>query len=385
MWNGHQESVKKSGRVSEAWAAKRKRLLSRGGLSKPYTRTCPAWLTWDDKAKAFTVLSERAGIVQRIFAKADGGAGVEGIARWLNTNDVPTWGEGGRKAAFWRASYIRKILANKAVVGIFTSHVRRTHDDTGARRDQPLEPIFNYYPPVVDPEVFERVSGRLRTTAARGRNASRSPTSLVAGVAKCARCGSTVLRVSKGKPPKAKYTYLVCSKAHAKAKGCEYQPVRYESVEEALRVNARAIIENAPRGTDTTELEEGIAEQNHVVDALVDDQRFLVEEVIKHKSSAMRRALREKELELRKATDDLAAMRERRDAIASGYVIKRLATLRQALESEPFNIPEANNALKQVVQNISLDPEGSLTIRWHHSEIPTENIPFWSKHSRTFE
>jgi hypothetical protein len=194
-----------------------------------------------------------------------------------------------------------------------------------------------------------------------------------------------VLRVSKGKPPKARYTYLVCSKAHAKAKGCEYQPVRYESVEEALRVNARAIIENAPRGTDTTELEQEIAEEGHVIDALTDDQRFLVDEVIKHKSSTMRRALREKELELRKAMNDLTAMRQRRDAIASGYVIKRLATLQEALESEPFNIPEANNALKQAVQNISLDPEGSLTIRWHHSEIPTENIPFWSKHSRTFD
>jgi hypothetical protein len=251
MWNGHQESVKKSGRVSEAWAAKRKRLLSREDVPKPYTRICPAWLRWDDKAKAFIVLSERAKIVQYIFAKADGGAGLEGIARWLNMKSVPTWGEGERKAAFWRASYIRKILANKAVIGTFTPHVTRTDDDTGARRDQPLEPIIHYYPPVVDPELFERVSGRLGTTAARGRNASRSPTSLVAGVAKCARCGSTVLRVSKGKPPKARYTYLVCSKAHAKAKGCEYQPVRYESVEEALRVNARAIIENAPRGADT--------------------------------------------------------------------------------------------------------------------------------------
>ena len=93
-----------------------------------------------------------------------------------------------------------------------------------------------------------------------------------------------MLRVSKGKPPKARYTYLVCSKAHARAKGCEYQLVRYESVEEALRGNARAIIENAPRGTDTTELEEEIVQQSHIVDVLVDEQRFLVEEVIKQQA-----------------------------------------------------------------------------------------------------
>jgi DNA invertase Pin-like site-specific DNA recombinase len=385
MWNDHQESVKKSGRVAEAWAAKRKRLASKEGLSKPYTRTCPGWLTWSDKTKAFVALPERVKIVQEIFAKADAGTGIEGIARELNLESAPTWGEGKRKAAFWRASYIRKILVNKAVIGTFTPHVTRTDDDTGARQDQPLEPIPNYYPSVVDPELFERISGRLSTTAARGRNAGRAPTSLVAGVAKCARCGSTMLRVSKGKPPKSRYAYLVCSKAHAKAKGCEYQPVRYESVEEDLRVNARVIIENAPRGSDTSELEAEIAEQNTVIDVLADEQRFLIDEVIKHKSVAMRRALRAKELEFEKANDELTTMRERRDAIASGYVTKRLATLQQALECEPFSIAEANSAMKQAVQTIALNPEGSLTIHWHHSEIPTEDIPFWSKHSRMFE
>jgi hypothetical protein len=80
--------------------------------------------------------------------------------------------------------------------------------------------------------------------------------------------------VSKGKAPKSKYTYLVCSKAHAKAKGCEYQPVRYEAVEETLRVNARAIIENAPRGADTSQLETEIAEQSNIIDVLTDEQRF---------------------------------------------------------------------------------------------------------------
>jgi Recombinase len=132
MWNGHQESVKKSGRLSEAWAAKRKRLVTKGRLAEPYTRICPAWLTWNDKKKAFVVLPERTKIVQQIFVKADTGTGIERIARELNLKNVPTWGEGKRKATFWRASYIRKILANKAVIGTFTPHVTRTDDDTGA-------------------------------------------------------------------------------------------------------------------------------------------------------------------------------------------------------------------------------------------------------------
>ena len=122
MWNGHEESAKKSARVAEAWAAKRKRLFSGVPLSKPYTRTAPAWLTWDDQAKAFAVLPGRAAIVQRIFAMADSGNGVESIARRLNEELAPTWGEGKRKSAFWRGSYIRKILASKASIGVLTPH-----------------------------------------------------------------------------------------------------------------------------------------------------------------------------------------------------------------------------------------------------------------------
>ena len=79
MWNGYQESVKKSGRVADAWAAKRKRLISKEKAAKPYTRTCPAWLVWDDEAKAFIARSERAKIVRQIFAKADAGTGLTGL------------------------------------------------------------------------------------------------------------------------------------------------------------------------------------------------------------------------------------------------------------------------------------------------------------------
>jgi DNA invertase Pin-like site-specific DNA recombinase len=386
MWNGYQESAKKSGRVAEAWAAKRKRLISGEPLSKPFTRIAPAWLTWNDEAKAFAALPDRAVIVQRIFAMADAGSGVEGIARRLNEEHVPTWGEGKRKSAFWRGSYIRKILASKASIGVFTPHETGSDENTGARRDRPLKPIPNYYPAVVEQDLFERVSGRLGTIAPRGRNADRSPTSVVAGVAKCAQCGSTMVRISKGKAPKAKYTYLVCSKANARATGCERLAIRYVSVEEALRANAAAIVENAPRGPDTTELESQIAAQSETVDSLHDELRFLVDELVKSKSKAVRQVLTQKERQLEEANDKLKAMRELRDATASGHVVKRLQTLQETLGRNPFSISDANSALKQTVRSIVLDAKaGSLTIHWHHSKTPTEDIPFWSRHARLEE
>src|SRR5262245_45774684 len=130
MWNGHQESVKKSGRVSEAWAAKRKRLVSKARLSKPYTRMCPAWLTWNDERKAFVVLPERAKIVQQIFVKADAGTGIERIARELNLKNVPTWSEGKLKAAFGEPLTSERYLQIKLSLG--PSHLT-LHEPTTIR------------------------------------------------------------------------------------------------------------------------------------------------------------------------------------------------------------------------------------------------------------
>lgn len=75
-------------------------------------------------------------------------------------------------------------------------------------------------------------------------------------------------------------------------------------------------------------------------------------------------------------------MRRHRDATASVYVVKRLQTLRDTLERKPFDISEANRALKQTVKRIVVDPQvGNLTIHWHHSDTTTEDIPFGSRHA----
>jgi hypothetical protein len=46
-------------------------------------------------------------------------------------------------------------------------------------------------------------------------------------------------------------------------------------------------------------------------------------------------------------------------------VRRRLATLREALRRKPLNILQVNNALKEAVSKIVLDPKaGTLTIHW---------------------
>jgi pimeloyl-ACP methyl ester carboxylesterase len=366
MMRGNEESATKSRRLSAAYERKRKDALD----GKRFTRAVPAWLTWNDKVRKPALIPERAKLLRGIFQKADTGWSKHRIARWLNERGVETWGTGKRKADYWHSSYIAKLLTNPAVTGTFTPH-RALKEAGGVRKREALAPIENYFPAAISSAVFGRVSAQAKTRAARGRNADTEPRSIFAGVLKCANCGGTVTRVSKGQ-----HVYLVCSRANQRAKGCRYRAVPYGTAEEAMRVNAKHIVGNAPRGRDTAELEEEIEGQDVLVGVLLDEAQELLNIYVRDKSEAARQRLQEKEAELRTERAHLSDLSTRRDALTSVNVKRRLDAARSALEREPINVTEANRALRQAVSRIVMDPEQStLTIYWHHAEQPSEAVP----------
>jgi hypothetical protein len=342
----------------------------------------PAWIRWQENTRTFTVIRERAEVLQSIFEKAGEGWGQHRITQWLNKQNTPTWGGIGkqRKAEHWHRSYVRKLLTNSAAIGTFTPY-QRTADGKGKRKRRPLDPVEGYFPAVIDRDLFERVATRLQATAPRGRNAAVEPASVFAGVLKCARCAGVVTRVSKGK-----YVYLVCSRANRKGTGaCKYQAVRYKDVELALRRNAKAIIRGAPRGPETDELESEIANLDTVVSVIADEARDLADELIREKSGVLRSRLRDKEAELNAARERLRGLRAQKDTLARPHVQRRLAALWGVLRRKPFPVSEVNKALKEAVSKIVLDPEaGRMAIYWHHAGEPTDDVPFFSRHSRAF-
>jgi DNA invertase Pin-like site-specific DNA recombinase len=375
------ESERKSDLVGKAYASKRKRAAEGTENGKPFTRMLPAWLRFNEQTRKHEADPERAAVIQSIFKMADEGLGQHKIAQRLNEQRIPTWGGRGkqRRAECWHRSYVRKLLTNSAVVGTFTPHQK--NKDTKKRR--PLDPIENYFPAVVERELFERSASRVRTPAARGRNASTKLTSIFAGVLRCAHCGGLVTRVSKGA-----YVYLVCSKANRKGTGaCRYLAVSYKDVESAVRTNARAIIRDAPRGLDTAELDEEIAKLDEDTDVIEAQTHRLADELARDNSGAVRARLREREAELKAALERLRTLRAQRDTRARPYVQRRFDALRNALSRKPLNVVEANKALKEAVGKIVLDPEaGRLAIHWHHApERPTEGVPFFSKHTEFYQ
>jgi hypothetical protein len=376
----NQESFRKSGMVAEAMERRRRRLWSGQPLEKPHTRITPAWITWDDQSKTYRLIEERAALVRTIFERANEGWGLDSIARWLNEQGVETWGEGKRKAAYWRGSYMRKIATNEAAIGIFTPRRSTIDKATGRRRDTPLQPIRDFWPAAVDEELFGRVSRRIGSTAPRGRHVRGEVKSLVAGILKCAKCGGSVIRVSKGQ-----YVYLVCARAHAKAAGCAYQAVHYADVEDVFRKYAEGIIESAPRGLNTEALEQQIKGYRAHIDNLEDEARDIADELIMNKSEALRKRLREKEKEIEQRQDELRALSTRRETLTSRSVQRRLQALQDALTREPFDVMQANAAMKQVVRKITMNAEQAmLEIEWHHVEAdaPTQDLSFYSRHMR---
>jgi DNA invertase Pin-like site-specific DNA recombinase len=376
----NEESALKSERVAKAYSAKRERARNGNSNGKPFTRMLPAWIAWSEEKTAHVLVPERAKIVRQMFAKAAAGWGQHRIAHWLNARGVAPWSIGKRKATHWHRSYVKKILTNTAVVGTFTPH-RTLKEESGRRIRKPLEAIEGYYPAVIERELFERVAARESATAPRGRNANNKPASIFAGVLKCAHCGGPVTRVSKGK-----HVYLICSRAHARAGACKRQAIAYSAAEDAMTENARAIVDDAPRGYDTDELESEIAGWEETADTLAEEANALVDELATAKSEAVRRRLREKERELEEAQRTLRDLQRRRDTLAEPYVLRRLNTLREALQRKPLDVVTANSTLKEAVSKIVMDAEaGRLVIYWRHAEEPSEGVPVHSRHSRVFD
>lgn len=380
----NQENVRKSQLIGDAKARKKQQLIEHGVQGKPYTRMTPAWITWSDEAVAYELLPDRAAIVREIFERTDAGDGADLIAKNLNRRDVDTWGRGAgrQKANHWRGSYIRKILLSTAPIGTFTPHDITYDDITRVRRSTPMALVPNMFPPAVGEELYWRVNRRFATSAPRGKNASQAPKTIVAGIMRCSTCGNAVTRVTKGSKGRT-YAYLVCSRANMRAAGCKYLAVPYGDVETALRDNAGWLIEEAPRGKNTKTLDREIAGLVTMVGHYSDEASDLADLAAHEKSPIVRKRLRDKMKELGETQERLRTITAERDTLTTASVRDRLRAVKKALEADTVNVVTANQALRQAVSRIVLDPEKArLEVYWHHSPENVQVINFSTRHKR---
>ena len=377
MWTGHSESAKNPSGSLRFTQRSGSAFRGRKAGEALQARTCMAALGQVPQALRHHARAGNGG--RDVFAKADAGWSLDRIAEWLNRNRVATWDNGKRKGAFWRRARLRRMLTNRAAIGGLVMHKTDFDPDTRKRTDNVVGIVEECYPAIVDRELFERVNARLSTKASRGRNAARPANSIVAGLAQCVHCGGSMIKVSKGQ-----YVYVVCSRAHAKA-GCKYQAVPYSEVEKALRLNAASLVEEAPRGQATSELEEQLEHLDLQLSDMKDDAKELLRELRASQSPTVREALHEAESDIKATETKLRDLRDRRERLGMPFVVRRLNALSGELKRQDFNVAAANHALKAAVERIVLDPERArLDVHWRDSDVVSE-VPIWSRHATIFD
>ncbi|MGE5581464.1 MAG: recombinase family protein [Bacillota bacterium] len=223
MSRAHEESLTKSKRVKAAWSNKRELIRQR-----KLTAQAPAWLKLSEDKTYFESIPERVETLNIIFKQKLKGLGSESIAHRLNQDS--RW----KPKNGWRKSYVEKILRNRAVIGEFQAYELVMENGKRARKPSG-DPIPDYYPVAVHPDLFQAVQARIEKNQAKhgnggGRNGKIN--NLFGHIAVCGYCKGPMEFVNKG-PGSKGGQYLVCDNAR-RGRGCKYRAIRYGEFEEMV-------------------------------------------------------------------------------------------------------------------------------------------------------
>lgn len=365
----NEESEKKGRRVGEAWANKR-----RNAASKPLSALCPGWLRLRDDRTGFDLVPERADVVRRVFDMTLAGKGQHTIAETFNKEGIPVFGRGSH----WHRSYIKKMLADPSTVGAFTPH--RVETVGGKKLRIPTETVEGYFPAAIERETFEKVNAMSNGRAVKESNGG-GPANILAGLAKCPKCGATMTRVNKGGKKGGK-PYLVCTTAKAGA-GCEYRQVHIAAVEEAIIRNAGWLNASLPSTDGALQIEYDRA--TAAEEAVNDEIERLVGAITKLGKRSSR-ALLDRLHQNEAARDDLrrtiAALEGRIAETLTNRVQATAAQFVDAAEAEePRDVALINATLRQLFSKVEVDwPSGHLWFHWKHAPEDTTGLMFaWPK------
>ncbi|ATX79535.1 Site-specific DNA recombinase [Mariprofundus aestuarium] len=214
----HEESAMKSKRLSASWENKRQNAVESG---KPMTKQCPKWLAVSEDRQRFEVIEERASIIRRIFDMSIAGTGQRKIAEQFNKEGIKPFARGD----MWHASYIRKVLNSKVVLGEFQPM---------KDKEQIGDPIPDYYPPIISEELYYKAKAaqkQRRTDSSSAGRKGESYSNLFTGMCKCMSCGSTFRMIKNG------HTHQFRCNSNYMASGCDCtKRWPYREVEDAALV-----------------------------------------------------------------------------------------------------------------------------------------------------
>jgi DNA invertase Pin-like site-specific DNA recombinase len=370
MGRANDESEKKSYRYKSLWVEKR-----RNAAQKILTGRCPPWLRLlrsdpslrvsQDKTK-WEVIRERANIVRRIYRDSAAGLGDYTIMTKLNRDRVPVF---GKSKGGWHNSTVNEILTNRAVLGEFQPH--RLVD--GKR--EPVGPLLkNYYPRIIDDDLFYRVQAareqrRVKGAGRKGKHLSN----LFSGLAHCAYCDAPMRFINKGNGRRGGGQYLICDKA-IRGLGCEKTTWRYRDFEASFlafvnEVNVGKIL-RADVGADLDAEIDALrgrlatikTQEDRVLQLFIDTPDAEPDSVRERLGDFQQERAK---LEAEIKTKDQARINAKAEAQQAHEIKADIARLQQTNGDDELYTLRAKVAsrLKTIVQKIEVAPAGHIYIR----------------------
>jgi DNA invertase Pin-like site-specific DNA recombinase len=165
------------------------------------------------KAKRFEVVDKLRPVIIEIFNHCIAGDSLETIARWLDSEGIPT-SRGGK----WSKPTIKDIINNRVYIGYIQDNSGRT---------------IGTCPAIIDAAIWKAAGDKLHSRPKRGpqQNVDKA---LCAGSIFCGQCAkdSPMYRLRGGRP-NGRIFYYRCAGRGAQARGCGTM-VRLDAVDAAV-------------------------------------------------------------------------------------------------------------------------------------------------------
>jgi DNA invertase Pin-like site-specific DNA recombinase len=237
MARAHEESLRKSERVSQSYAARLARAWE-GELNM--SCRVPFWIDAKriNRDRIDFSLNEHAPTVLRMYELAANGLSRHSIARVFNAENVATLKAGDHG---WNAAVINRIIDGRESLGEYQAQRR-----VEGKRVLVGEPIPAYFPAAVDEALWLRARAHKRTHGAdTGRKGLRF-TNLFVGMGRCVHCGGAMsyhrstqaLYRTRPKDREHSRSYLSCNNRR-RGKTCPgpVRSFRYDMVENTILDN----------------------------------------------------------------------------------------------------------------------------------------------------
>lgn len=353
-----------------------------------------------NKLKSLKIVEEKADVVREIFNLYVNGMGEKKIIEYLNEKEVPS-----PKNGVWGITTVQRILQNEAytgrnVHGKYTVKKITDVSDVQNRKNKLVQTAKekwerneekNWEPIIID-EVFEeaQIIRMKRGGGKRGgiRNVKVNPFS---GLVKCSYCGSNFVSMKSGKVGKngKEYRYLICSsRRRMGTKGCKnnlwapldefkegvLQRIKFELEE---KINIEEI--SASLEIPTPNVEKTNMNKRKKLEAQLKQNRMFIMKLrqefnLKEIEDKEQYEFEKEQYEFEKETyeneikviqQQLNKMKDTSQANDNTELIKEQVTegLKRLVKLDFEEVDELQLILQQVIEEITLDINGEVTIR----------------------